>query len=57
MAGPATPSELIRHKRDGGVLTSDEIGALVGGFVDGSVSDAQVGAFAMAVYFRGMTWE
>ncbi len=57
MTGPPVPSELIRHKRDGGVLTPDEIGALVGGIVDGSVSDAQVGAFAMAVYFRGMTWE
>jgi thymidine phosphorylase len=25
--------------------------------VDGAMSDAQVAAFAMAVYFRGMTWE
>ena len=27
------------------------------GITDGSMSDAQVAAFAMAVYFRGMTWE
>jgi thymidine phosphorylase len=29
----------------------------VAGIVDGAMSDAQVAAFAMAVYFRGMTWE
>ena len=51
------PAELIRHKRDGGVLSASEIGALVAGIADGSMSDAQVAAFAMAVYFRGMTWE
>jgi thymidine phosphorylase len=51
------PAELIRHKRDGGVLSAREIGALVAGIVDGSMSDGQVAAFAMAVYFRGMTWE
>ena len=55
--GLAAPSELIRHKRDGGVLSAEELGALVAGITDGSVSDAQVAAFAMAVYFRGMTWE
>ena len=51
------PAELIRHKRDGGVLSAGEIDALVAGIVDGSMSDAQVAAFAMAVYFRGMTRE
>jgi thymidine phosphorylase len=51
------PAELIRHKRDGGILSAREIEALVMGIVDGSMSDGQVAAFAMAVYFRGMTWE
>ena len=51
----AAPGELIRRKRDGAVLTEDEIAGLVAGIVDGSMSDGQVGAFAMAVYFRGMT--
>ena len=49
------PAELIRRKRDGVALGDDEIADLVGGIVDGSVSDGQVAAFAMAVYFRGMT--
>src|SRR5262245_695932 len=51
------PGELIRRKRDGAALTEEEIALLVAGIVDGSVSEAQVAAFAMAVYFRGMTHE
>ncbi len=47
--------DLIRTKRDGGELNEDEIRALVAGITDGSVSDAQVGALAMAVVLRGMT--
>jgi thymidine phosphorylase len=49
------PAEVIRRKRDGAVLAADEIAGIVAGIVDGSISDAQVAAFAMAVYFRGMT--
>ncbi|MGH7319046.1 MAG: thymidine phosphorylase, partial [Candidatus Rokuibacteriota bacterium] len=37
------------------MLTAEEIADLVAGIVDGSVSEGQVAAFAMAVYFRGMT--
>jgi thymidine phosphorylase len=48
-------SELIRRKRDGGELSEEEIAFLVGGIADGSVSDAQVGALAMAVVLRGMS--
>ncbi|MEA2288920.1 MAG: thymidine phosphorylase, partial [Solirubrobacteraceae bacterium] len=47
--------ELIRRKRDGGELAGREIEWLVRGITDGSVSDAQVGAFAMAVVLRGMS--
>ena len=47
--------ELIRRKRDGGELTAEEITALVTGIADGSVTDAQVGALAMAIVWRGMT--
>jgi thymidine phosphorylase len=46
--------ELIRTKRDGGELSDDEIRFLVEGISDGSVSDAQVGALAMAIVLRGM---
>src|SRR5262245_13311240 len=49
------PAELIRRKRNGATLTEDEITDLVEGIVDGSASDAQIAAFAMAVFFRGMT--
>jgi thymidine phosphorylase len=47
--------ELIRRKRDGGELTAEEIEFLVAGIADGSVSDAQVGALAMAILLQGMT--
>ena len=50
-------AELIRRKRDGGQLTAEEIDALVQGITDGEVSDAQVGALAMAIVWRGMTAE
>jgi thymidine phosphorylase len=47
-------SEVIRRKRDGYALTTEEIGFLVDGITDGSLSDAQVGALAMAMFLRGM---
>jgi thymidine phosphorylase len=46
--------ELLRRKRDGRALTDDEIGWLVKGITDGSLSDAQVGALAMAIVINGM---
>ena len=46
--------ELIRKKRNGGVLTRAEIESLIGGYVRGEVPDYQMSAFLMAVYFRGM---
>jgi thymidine phosphorylase len=48
-------AELIRRKRDGEELSPEEISALVAGIADDSVSDAQVGALAMAIFLRGMT--
>jgi len=50
-------SELILKKRDGRSLSSEEISAFVSGICDGSVTDAQLAAFAMAVFFRGMVAE
>jgi thymidine phosphorylase len=48
------PQEIIRKKRDGGVLGDDEIAFFVRGLTDGSTAEGQVAAFAMAVFFRGM---
>jgi thymidine phosphorylase len=48
-------AELIRRKRDGEELSEPEIQELVAGVVDGTVTDAQVGALAMAIVWRGMT--
>jgi thymidine phosphorylase len=49
------PQEIIRKKRDGRELSDDEIAFIVHGICDGSLSEGQVAAFAMAVFFRGMT--
>jgi len=46
--------EVIRRKRDGHALSEQEIGFLVAGITDGGLSDAQVGALAMAIFLRGM---
>lgn len=47
--------ELIRKKRDGGQLTREEIAFFVKGLADGSVSEGQVSALAMAIFFRRLT--
>ena len=47
--------DVIQKKRDGLELTSDEIKWLIEGYVTGTVPDYQMSAFAMAVYFKGMT--
>jgi len=54
---PRFAQELIRAKRDGRALTGEELHWLVGGITDGGLSDAQVAAFAMAVFLRGLEAE
>ena len=49
------PQEIIRKKRDGAALNEDEIAFAVKGIADGGFSEAQVSAFAMAVFFQGMS--
>jgi thymidine phosphorylase len=51
------PAEFIRRKRDGRPLSSEDIAAFVKGIVSGSVSEGQAAAFAMAVFFNGMSRE
>src|SRR2546421_12411507 len=46
--------DLIRKKRDGGLLEPAELAFLVQGATDGSVADQQLAAFLMAVFFRGL---
>ena len=47
--------EIIRRKRDGHELSGAEIAFMARGIADGSVGEGQVAAFAMAVYFQGMS--
>lgn len=47
--------DLIQKKRDGFELTTEEINWLIEGYTNGSVPDYQMSAFAMAVYFKGMS--
>jgi thymidine phosphorylase len=49
------PQEIIRAKRDGRALSEAEIAFFVAGITDGSITEGQVAAFAMAVFWRGMT--
>jgi thymidine phosphorylase len=49
------PQEIIRRKRDGLALTPEEIAFVVRGISDESLSEGQVAAFAMTVFFRDMT--
>lgn len=46
--------DLIMKKRDGGVMTDEEIRYIVNGFVSGEVPDYQMSAFLMAVFYKGM---
>ncbi len=47
--------ELLRAKRDGKELSADELTWLARSIADGSLSDAQVGALAMALFTRGLS--
>ena len=49
------PQETIRKKRDGDILSDEEIAGFIEGITDGSVSEGQVAAFAMAVFFNSMS--
>lgn len=48
------PQEIIRKKRDNQRLKPTEIEFFVSGISSGAVSEGQIAAFAMAVFFRGM---
>lgn len=50
-------AEIIRKKRDGGILTKQEMEILIDGYVAGVVPEYQMSAFLMAVYFKGMSFD
>lgn len=47
--------DIILKKRNGQELSADEITTLINGYVSGEVADYQMAAWAMAVFFKGMT--
>ncbi|MFT5520845.1 MAG: thymidine phosphorylase [Enterobacterales bacterium] len=46
--------EVIRTKREGMALSADEIEFFIKGLVDGSITEGQIAALAMAIFFNGM---
>jgi len=49
------PQWIIEKKRDGNVLSHDEIRFFIEGYTDGSIPDYQMSALAMAIFLCGMT--
>lgn len=47
--------DIIEHKRDGRILTNEEINFFITNYVDGKIPDYQVSALLMAILFRGMS--
>ena len=46
--------DIIRTKRDGGVLSPDQIDWVIDAYTKGVVKDEQMSALAMAIFLRGM---
>ena len=49
------PQWIIERKRDGGEIPPESVAEFVARYSDGRLPDYQMAAFAMAVYFRGMS--
>lgn len=47
--------DVIDQKRNGGVLSDEQLQFFVDGVVDGLLPDYQISALLMAIYFQGMT--
>ncbi|MFD0917202.1 thymidine phosphorylase [Pseudahrensia aquimaris] len=54
MSAKRLPQETIRRKRDGEHLSAEEIADFVSGITDGSITEGQIAALAMATFFKGM---
>ncbi|MCJ7726782.1 MAG: hypothetical protein MUP76_10400, partial [Acidimicrobiia bacterium] len=46
--------ELIERKRDGGVLTAEEIGWIIAQYSDDAIPDYQMSSLLMAVFKEGL---
>lgn len=51
------PADLISRKRDGHTLTKDELTWFINGFLSGKVTEAQMTALLMAIFYTGMNEE
>ncbi len=54
MTQPFDAIDVIRAKRDGRVLSADQIRWVIGAYTAGQVPDEQISALLMAVFFRGL---
>ncbi|RFC63084.1 thymidine phosphorylase [Fulvimarina endophytica] len=54
MTSSVLPQETIRRIRDGEPVSQNEIAGFANGLASGAIGDAQAGAFAMAVFLRGL---
>lgn len=48
------PSRVIETKRDGGAVAGADLEAFLHGYLDDRVTDYQMAAFLMAIFFRGL---
>lgn len=46
--------DLIKKKRDGGILTEQEIAYMIQGYTNGKIPDYQMSAMMMAMYYQGL---
>ncbi len=51
------PADLISRKRDGHTLTKDELTWFINGYLSGKVTEAQMTALLMAIFYTGMNEE
>lgn len=51
------PQWIIEQKRDNQEISETDLRAFIAAYSEGDLPDYQMAAFAMAVYFRGMTFE
>ena len=49
--------DIIEKKRDGNILSKEEIEYFVNGYVNNEIPDYQISSLLMAIYFRGLNDE